>query len=171
MRSKPGREAELVELPKGLGETTGSLDGAGRRFTLVAARFNESITSRLVAGAADALVQHGVAVDDLRVLRVPGAWELPSACARVLKEGGIDAVIAVGCVIRGETSHFEFVAGEAARGLGALSVGASIPVVFAVLTTDTFEQALDRAGPGEKNKGREAALSALEMANLFSELR
>lgn len=171
MRSKPGREVEPVELLKGLAEMTGSLDGTGRRFALVAARFNESITSRLLVGAADALVQNGVAVDDLKVLRVPGVWELPSACARVLKQGGIDAVIALGCVIRGETPHFEFVAREAARGLGALSVRAPIPIVFGVLTTDTFEQALDRAGPGERNKGREAALSALEMANLFSELR
>ncbi len=158
-------------MPEGLEERKGSLEGAGRRFALVTARFNPSITSRLLEGAAGALVEHGVAPGDLEVVHVPGAWELPSTCARLVDRGGIDGVVALGCVIRGETPHFEYVAGEAARGLGALSLGAPIPVAFGVLTTDSLEQAIERAGPDSGNKGRQAALSALEMANLFREFR
>jgi 6,7-dimethyl-8-ribityllumazine synthase len=138
---------------------------------IVAARFNHGITSRLVAGATAAFRSHGVASEDLELIRVPGAFELPSACKRAIERGGTDAVVALGCVIRGETPHFDFIAGAASRGLADLSVQAAVPVVFGVLTTDTLEQALDRAGPGEENKGWEAAVSALEMANLYAELR
>ncbi len=151
-------------------EITGSLDGSGHRFALVVARFNHLVTDQLVAGAVDALVRHGVARDDLEVIRVPGAWELPSACGRVLARGGVDGIVALGCVIRGATPHFEYVAGEAAKGLGVLARDASIPVIFGVLTTDTLEQAFERAGTKSGNKGWEAALSALEMVNLFQEL-
>jgi 6,7-dimethyl-8-ribityllumazine synthase len=148
-------------------ELRGSLEGEGRRFALVVSRFNEVVTNELLAGAMDCLVEHGVDRGSLTVVRVPGAWELPGACARVLEAGGVDAVLALGCVIRGQTPHFEFVAGEASRGLGTLAREAPVPVVFGVLTTDTLEQAMKRAGTERDNKGWEAALSALEMANLY----
>jgi 6,7-dimethyl-8-ribityllumazine synthase len=148
-------------------ELRGSLEGEGRRFALVVSRFNEVVTNELLAGAMDCLVEHGVDRANLTVVRVPGAWELPGACARVLEAGGVDAVLALGCVIRGQTPHFEFVAGEASRGLGTLAREAPVPVVFGVLTTDTLEQAMKRAGTERDNKGWEAALSALEMANLY----
>ena len=171
MRSGPGRELEPLDLPDGVVERTGSLDGVGKRFAIVASRFNEDVIARLVDGAIRGLVGHGVVAGDLEVVRVPGAFELPSACQRVVERGGVDAVIALGCVIRGETPHFEYVAGAAAQGLGALSISGGVPTVFGVLTTDTLEQAIDRAGPGEDNKGWEAALSALEMVNLLRDLR
>lgn len=151
-------------------ETEGNLDGTGLRVALLVGRFNERITEQLLAGAVDCLVRHGVARDDLHVVRVPGAWELPGACARVLAADDVDAVVALGCVIRGATPHFDFIAGEAAAGLGALNRTGSVPVGFGVLTTDTLEQALERAGTKSGNKGREAALAALEMATLYREL-
>lgn len=171
MKRDAQERVEPVEAPEGVVERAGSLEGSGRRFVIVAARFNHGITSRLVAGATAAFRSHGVASEHLELIRVPGAFELPSACQRIIERGGADAVIALGCVIRGETPHFDFVAGAASRGLADLSVQAAVPVVFGVLTTDTLEQALDRAGPGEENKGWEAAVSALEMANLYAELR
>jgi 6,7-dimethyl-8-ribityllumazine synthase len=151
-------------------EVTGSLDGTGLRFVLVVSRFNAVVTDALLQGAVEALQENGVAADDLTVVRVPGAWELPGACARILEGDDVDGVVALGCVIRGETPHFEFVAGEAARGLGTLALDAPVPVIFGVLTTDDLEQALRRAGDGDGNKGREAALSALEMATLYRRL-
>lgn len=151
-------------------EISGTLDGAGRRFALVVSRFNQVVTDELVSGAIEALSQHGVALDDIEVIRVPGAWELAATCARVVERGGVDGIVALGCVIRGETPHFEYVAGEASRGLGAVARSASIPVVFGVLTTDTLEQALSRAGGRETNKGWEAALVAIEMAGVYGRL-
>ncbi len=151
-------------------ELEGRLDGTGLRFALVVARFNELITDQLLAGAADCLIRHGVSRDDLQVIRVPGAWELPGACARVASRGGVDGIVALGCVIRGDTPHFEYVAGEAASGLGALNRTGDVPVGFGVLTTDTVEQALERAGTKAGNKGREAAEATLEMATLFRDL-
>lgn len=136
----------------------------------MASRFNSVVTDELVGGALEALREHGVADADVQVIRVPGAWELPGACQRVVERGGSDAVVALGCVIRGETPHFEYVAGEASRGLGAVARSASVPVVFGVLTTDTLEQAMRRAGSREENKGWEVALAALEMAGLYREL-
>jgi 6,7-dimethyl-8-ribityllumazine synthase len=152
-------------------EITGSLSGAGLRFALVVSRFNDLITERLLEGAVDALARHGVEPSDLQVIRVPGAWELPGAVARVLDGGEVDAVVTLGCVIRGATPHFDFVAGEALGGLGALARTASVPVILGVLTTDTLEQALERAGSKGGNKGWEAAVSALEMANLYKGLK
>ena len=149
----------------------GHLDGRGKRFAVVVSRFNEDITRKLESGAVEALLAHGVAPIDLEVIHVPGAWELPVACARLIDEGGIDGVVALGCVIRGETPHFEYVAGEAARGLAALQSDSRVPVAFGVLTTENVEQALARSGSGPDNKGWEAALSALEMATLFDDLR
>jgi 6,7-dimethyl-8-ribityllumazine synthase len=154
----------------GVNELRGSLEGKGLRFALLVSRFNEVVTDALLEGAVEALTEHGVDPADVTVVRVPGAWELPGATARILDRGAVDGVVTLGCVIRGETPHFQFVAGEAARGLGDLARTAAVPVVFGVLTTDDLEQALRRAGEGSDNKGREAALSALEMANLYRAL-
>jgi 6,7-dimethyl-8-ribityllumazine synthase len=151
-------------------EFEGHLRGDGLRFGLVVARFNHLVTDKLLSGAMDCLVRHGVAEDDLVVVRVPGGWELPGACVRLVERGGLDAVVALGCVIRGATPHFEFVAGEAASGLGTLARTSPIPVGFGLLTTDTVEQALERAGTKAGNKGWEAALATLEMATLYREL-
>ncbi|TVP76950.1 MAG: 6,7-dimethyl-8-ribityllumazine synthase [Gemmatimonadales bacterium] len=148
----------------------GSLDGTGRRVTLVVARFNERITESLLEAALDCLRRHGVADDDLEVVRVPGAWELGGAAGRVADRGGTDAIIGLGCVIRGATPHFEYVAGEAARGLATVGHDAGIPVIFGVLTTDTLEQAFERAGTKAGNKGWEAAMSALEMMAVYREI-
>jgi 6,7-dimethyl-8-ribityllumazine synthase len=148
-------------------EISGDLNGAGKRFALLVTRFNSLVTEQLVTGAKDCLLRHGVSEDAIDLYRVPGAWELPVATARVVALGKHDAVVALGCVIRGGTPHFEYVAGEATRGLGAVAREASIPVSLGVLTTDTVDQALERAGTKAGNKGWDAALSALEMAELF----
>ena len=153
-----------------MNEYSGSLVGTGRRVALVVARFNGAITERLVEGARDCLVRHGVADGDIDVIRVPGAWELPSVVARVAALHRHDAIIALGCVIRGATPHFDHVAGEASSGLGAVARQQSIPVIFGVLTTDTIEQAVERSGTKAGNKGWDAALSALEMINLYGSL-
>lgn len=152
-------------------ETTGSLDGKGLRFAIVAARFNSVVTDELVAGALEALTTHGVSLDDIELFRVPGAFELAPACARLIERGDTDGIVALGCVIRGETPHFDFVAGETARGLGSLALESSVSIAFGVLTTDTLEQALRRAGNQAENKGWDAGLVALEMANLYRTLR
>jgi 6,7-dimethyl-8-ribityllumazine synthase len=151
-------------------EHHGRLNGQGRRFGIVVSRFNDLITRQLLEGARDCLVRHGVDDDNIEAVWVPGAWEI-SGPLRMLAEGGrFDALIALGCVIRGGTPHFEYVAGEAARGVSAVGAAAAVPVVFGVLTTDTIEQALERAGTKAGNKGWEAALAALEMADLYARL-
>jgi len=151
-------------------EYFGDLNGEGKRFAIVVTRFNSLVTEQLVTGATDCLVRHGVKEDDIDLYRVPGAWELPSAVSRVASNSRYDGVVALGCVIRGGTPHFEYVAGEATRGLGAVARAASIPVSLGVLTTDTVDQALERAGTKAGNKGWDAALSALEMAGLFGKM-
>lgn len=148
----------------------GEPDGSGLRIAIVMSRFNEVVTEQLAAGALECLGERGVAPGDVDVIAVPGAWELPAAAARAADSERYDAIVALGCVIRGETPHFEFVAGEAARGLGRISGRGRIPVGFGVLTTEDMEQALARAGGPGGNKGREAALAALEMAGLFRAL-
>ena len=150
-----------------MNEINGDLNGAGKRFAILVTRFNSLVTEQLVAGAKDCLLRHGVAEDDIDLYRVPGAWELPAATAKVVALGKHDGIVALGCVIRGGTPHFEYVAGEATRGLGAVAREASIPVSLGVLTTDTVDQALERAGTKAGNKGWDAALSALEMAELY----
>ena len=145
----------------------GELKGAGKRVAIVVARFNSVITRSLLAAACQALADHGVADTDVDVHWVPGAWELPGTCARVLDQGRQDAVIALGCVIRGGTPHFEYVAGEAARGLQSLAIAARVPVIFGVLTTDDRAQAEARAGGSEGNKGTDVALAALEMIDVY----
>ena len=153
-----------------MNEFHGDLNGAGKRFTIVVTRFNSLITEQLVAGANDCLLRHGVEEGDIDLFRVPGAWELPLAVSRVVGTDKYEGVIALGCVIRGGTPHFEYVAGEATRGLGAVARASSVPVSLGVLTTDTVDQALERAGTKAGNKGWDAALSVLEMAGLFQQM-
>ena len=145
----------------------GSLSAAGLRFAIVASRFNGLIVEPLIAGALDAIVRSGGEADAVTIVRCPGAWELPQVVRKVVARGGIDAVIALGAVIRGATPHFDYVAGEAAKGIAGAAQTADVPVVFGVLTTDTIEQALERAGTKAGNKGFDAAMAAIEMANLL----
>jgi 6,7-dimethyl-8-ribityllumazine synthase len=147
-----------------------SLQAAGLRIAIVVSRFNADITDRLLAGALACLEQHGGARDDVEVVHVPGAWELPPTAARIIGLNGHDAIIALGCVIRGDTPHFDYVCTEASAGLGAVARSASIPVLFGVLTTDDDPQALARAGDGKDNKGYEAAFAALKMVDVYKAL-
>jgi 6,7-dimethyl-8-ribityllumazine synthase len=153
-----------------LTEIHGKIHGEGRRLGIVVSRFNDLITRQLLAGARDALRQHGVRDDDVEAVWVPGAWEIPGAARLLVESGRFDAVIALGCVIRGATPHFDYVAGAAANGLASLGATAAIPVVFGVLTTETIEQAIERAGTKAGNKGWDAAVTALEMADLYRRL-
>jgi 6,7-dimethyl-8-ribityllumazine synthase len=151
-------------------EFTGLPSGVGRRMVVVASRFNEPVVKKLVDGALEALVNHGVAYDDIDVVWVPGAWELPIAARWLVSTERYDGVVAVGAVIRGETAHFDYIAGEASRGLAAISAEFETPVGFGVLTCDTDEQAEARAGGAHGNKGWDAAVAALEMVDLFNRL-
>ena len=153
-----------------MNEFHGDLNGSGKRVAIVVTRFNSLITEQLVKGATDCLLRHGVASSDIDLYRVPGAWELPLAVSRVVGTDKYDGVVALGCIIRGGTPHFEYVAGEATRGLGAVARASSVPVSLGVLTTDTVDQALERAGTKAGNKGWDAALSVLEMAGLFQRM-
>jgi 6,7-dimethyl-8-ribityllumazine synthase len=148
----------------------GGLDGRGLRVALVAARFNEVVVSRLVEGALDCLRRHGVADDDLDIVWVPGGFEIPLVARRLAESGAWDALVALGAVVRGQTAHFEYVAGQAAA-VGRVSVETGVPIAFGVLTTETFEQAVDRAGGKLGNKGWEAALAAIETARVLAELK
>jgi 6,7-dimethyl-8-ribityllumazine synthase len=152
---------------RGPGEA--DLDGAGLRIGVCCGRFNRHITDRLLAGAIDGLADHGVAEPDTTVLWAPGAYELPLVAQHLVTRWEADAVVALGAVIRGETGHYDFVAGECAGGLARVQLDTGVPVVFGVLTTENLEQALDRSGD-EDNKGREAAETAIEMANLLKSL-
>lgn len=151
-------------------EFIGTPDGRNRRFAVVVSRFNESITQKLLEGALEALTKHGATWEDVDVVWVPGAWELPIAARRMLSSDRYAAAVALGAVIRGETPHFDFVAGEAARELARAAREFDIPVAFGLLTCDTMEQAQARAGGDHGNKGWDAALAALEMADLFARL-
>ncbi len=142
----------------------------GARFTIVASRFNELIVARLCDGAVDTLLRHGAARGSITIVRVPGSWELPLAAKKVADAGKVDAIIAVGALIRGATAHFDYIAGEVSKGLGQIALSSGIPVAFGVLTTDNLEQAIERAGSKAGNKGAEAALAALEMVSLYREL-
>ncbi|MHB1170870.1 MAG: 6,7-dimethyl-8-ribityllumazine synthase [Longimicrobiales bacterium] len=148
----------------------GSMNGKGRRFAIVVSRFNELVTDRLLAGAQACLEQHDVASDDVVVYSVPGAWELPLAADRILRAGGFDGVVALGCVIRGETPHFDYVSSGATNGLLRVALDHGAPVAFGVLTTDDTAQAMARAGGKAGNKGWEAALTVLEMADLYARI-
>ena len=149
----------------------GGLSAAGMKFAIVASRFNALIVEPLVAGAIDAIVRTGGNEAEVAIVRCPGAWELPQVVRQVVARGGFDAVIALGCVIRGATPHFDYVAGEAAKGIAGVAAQTEVPISFGVLTTDTIEQALERAGTKAGNKGFDAAMSAIEMASLFRALR
>ena len=140
---------------------------SGLHVAILAARFNAEVTDHLVVGATKALLTHGASEADIETWRVPGAWELPQAAARAVHARRFDAIIALGCVIRGETPHFDYVCTEATLGLGAVARDADIPVSFGVLTTDSRAQALARAGDGPDNKGYEAAMAVLEMVSVF----
>ena len=153
-----------------MNEFSGELNGTGKRFAILVTRFNSLVTEQLVTGARDCLLRHGVEEADIDLFRVPGAWELPGAASRVAGSGKYDGIIALGCVIRGGTPHFEYVAGEATRGLGIVAREASVPVALGVLTTDTVDQALERAGTKAGNKGWDAALSALEMSEFYRQM-
>jgi 6,7-dimethyl-8-ribityllumazine synthase len=148
----------------------GRLEAAGLRFGIVASRFNDFIVDRLVSGAVDALVKHGATPSDIEVVRVPGAYEIPLALKKLAASRRHDALIALGCVIRGATPHFDYVAGEACRGITQAGLGHDIPIGFGLLTVDTIEQAIERAGTKAGNKGADAALSAIEMATLLRQL-
>lgn len=144
--------------------------GAGRRFGIVVSRFNGHITARLLEGALQTLRAHGTADDAITVIHVPGAFELPLAAQALARQGNVHAVICLGAVIRGETPHFEYVSSAAATGIGAVARECGLPVTFGVLTADTMEQARARAGGGPGNKGREAALAALEMVDALEQI-
>lgn len=144
----------------------GQFTADGQRFAIVVSRFNEFITSRLLAGAQDALQRHGCKDDDITIAHVPGAFEIPFIAKKLADSRAFDAVICLGCVIRGQTPHFDYVAGESAKGIAQVALTSGIPTVYGVLTTDTLEQAIDRAGAKAGNKGYDAALSAIELANL-----
>jgi 6,7-dimethyl-8-ribityllumazine synthase len=149
----------------------GQLSAAGLRFAIVAGRFNSFITERLLSGAMDALTRTGADLDQIDTIKVPGAWEIPLVAAELARQHRYDAVICLGAVIRGETPHFDYVAGEAAKGIARASAETGVPVAFGVLTTNTLEQAIDRAGGKAGNKGFDAAMTAIEMANLMRTLR
>lgn len=146
------------------------LDGTGLRFALVASRFNDLVTGHLVEGARDTLVRHGVREEDIDLVRVPGAFEIPLAAGRLAESGRYHALVAMGAVIRGATPHFDYVAAEVSKGLAQEELRTGVPVIFSVLTCDTLEQALERAGSKGGNKGSDGALAALEMARLMEML-
>ncbi len=153
------------------GKIEGGLNAAGVRVGIVVSRFNSFITERLLAAAVDALERSGAASKDVDVVRVPGSFELPLTAKKLALTGRYDALIAIGCVIRGETSHYDYVCSETARGLQLAQMDTGVPVIFCVLTCDTLEQAVDRAGLKGGNKGFEAGLAAIEMAHLSRKLR
>src|ERR1019366_1085236 len=144
---------------------------AGLRFALVVSRFNSFITDRLLAGALDALEAAGTPADNVEGVRVPGSFEIPLTAKKLAAGGRVDAVIAIGCVLRGETAHFDYVAGEVARGVQLAQLDTGVPVIFCVLTCDTLDQAIDRAGLKSGNKGYDAGCAAIEMANLSKQLQ
>lgn len=154
----------------GLVSIEGTLIGAGRKFGIVAARFNGRLVDDLVAGAVDCLVRHGVSRSDLTLVRVPGAFELPFALDRLAARGGFDGLVALGVVIRGETPHFDYVCSQASAGIARVSHERGLPIGFGLLTTDTPAQAAERAGGKAGNKGWDAAMAALEMADLAARL-
>ncbi len=149
----------------------GGLSAAGLRFAIIVSRFNSFITDRLLGGATDALLRAGASADAIDVIKVPGSWEVPIVAGEVARQHRYDAIICLSAVIRGDTPHFDYVAGEAAKGIAQVASETGVPVAFGVLTTNTLEQAIDRAGAKSGNKGFDAAMTAIEMANLLRTLR
>ncbi len=148
-------------------EINGDLRVEGKRFAIVLSRFNDLIGGKLLEGSLDCLKRHGTKEEDVTVVRVPGAFEIPLTASKLAETGRFDAVITLGAVIRGSTPHFDYVAAEASKGIASASMKSGVPIIFGVLTTDTIEQAVERAGTKAGNKGWDAALGAIEMANLF----
>jgi 6,7-dimethyl-8-ribityllumazine synthase len=152
-------------------QVQGNLNAEGLKFCIIAARFNDFITSRLLDGALDGLIRNGAKDNDVTVVRVPGAFEIPVAAKVAASAGKYDAVICLGAVIRGATPHFDYVSAEVSKGVAAVGMEAGMPVIFGVLTTDSIEQAIERAGAKSGNKGFDAAVAAIEMVNLFKALK
>ena len=148
----------------------GKISAEGYRFGLIVSRFNDFISSKLVEGAVDALKRHGANEEQLLLVKVPGAFEIPLAAKKLAESGKVDAVICLGAVIRGSTPHFDYVAAEVSKGIAVVALETKVPVAFGVLTTDNLEQAIERAGTKSGNKGWDAALAAMEMVNLFKQL-
>jgi 6,7-dimethyl-8-ribityllumazine synthase len=161
------KKGEDTHMPKTL---EGKISAEGYRFGLVVSRFNDFISSKLVEGAVDALKRHGAAEEQLLLVKVPGAFEIPLTAKKLAESGKVDAVICLGAVIRGSTPHFDYVAAEVSKGIAVVSLETKVPVAFGVLTTDNLEQAIERAGTKSGNKGWDAALAAMEMVNLFKQL-
>jgi 6,7-dimethyl-8-ribityllumazine synthase len=151
--------------------TEGNLSGSGLKFAIVVGRFNSFITDRLLAGALDALKRSGTPDEFVEIVRVPGAWELPVTARALAAQKRHDAIVCLGAVIRGDTPHFDYIAAEAARGLSQVAADTGVPIAFGVLTTNTVEQAVDRSGAKSGNKGFDAAMTAIEMANVMRQLR
>jgi 6,7-dimethyl-8-ribityllumazine synthase len=148
----------------------GQLKGDGKKFAIVVSRFNEFITNKLIGGAEDMLKRHGVADENISLVWVPGAFEIPSVAKKISESGKFDAVICLGCVIRGATPHFDYVSAEVSKGVASVGLQSKVPVIFGVLTTDTIEQAVERAGTKAGNKGADAAVNAIEMVSLYSQM-
>lgn len=149
----------------------GNLIAKGKKFCIIASRFNDFITKDLVSGCQDILLRHGAQEQDLVIIWVPGAFEIPCLAQRLAKSKSYDALICLGTIIRGATPHFEYIASEVAKGIAKVSCDTGLPVIFGIITADTIEQAIERAGTKEGNKGRDAALSAIEMANLIEKIK
>ena len=148
----------------------GSYSGAGKRIALVASRFNDFLVQSLVKGAVDSLVRHETREEDILLVRVPGAYELPPVALKLARTGRFDAVVCIGVVIRGGTPHFDYIAGEAAKGIATAAMETGVPIVFGVVTTDTIEQAVERSGTKAGNRGADAARDALELVNLYGQI-
>ncbi len=148
----------------------GKLVAEGLRFGVVVSRWNSFITERMLSGATDALVRHGAKEEDVEIVRVPGTWEIPLAAQRLARSGSYDAVACVGCLIRGATPHFEYLAAEVTKGLAQIALDTGVPVTYGIITVENLEQAIERAGSKAGNKGAEAAMAAIEMANLLRQL-
>ena len=148
----------------------GNLDAGGHKFGIVVSRFNDFLTDKLLGGAVDCLVRHGANESDLTVVRVPGAFEVPYAANKMAHSGDYDAVICLGAIIRGHTPHFDYIASEAAKGVARVGMESDRPVIFGIVTADTLEQAIERSGTKAGNKGSDAAMTAIEMVNLYRKL-
>ncbi|HEY1464608.1 MAG TPA: 6,7-dimethyl-8-ribityllumazine synthase [Terriglobales bacterium] len=172
MNTKKNNNTNLNERPRFHGKTLeGGLNGTGKRFGIVVARFNAFITERLLQSAFDGLVRSGVPEKSIKIVRVPGAFEIPSAARTLAETQKYDAILCIGCLLRGDTAHYDVIVNEVARGIGQSAQETGVPHAFGVLTCDTLEQAIDRAGLKMGNKGFEAALAAIEMANLKQEIK
>jgi 6,7-dimethyl-8-ribityllumazine synthase len=149
----------------------GQLKADGKKFAIVASRFNEFITEKLISGAQDMLKRHGAFDEDISVYWVPGAFEIPAIAKKIADSKKVDGIICLGCVIRGATPHFDYIAAEVSKGVSSLGLNGTVPIVFGVLTTESIEQAIERAGTKAGNKGADAAISAIEMVNLYSQIK